>query len=694
MTDITCIDNDKRNGLQIYKRPMPTSSGNPEETVFFGIIWTDKAKLTKEIHNLYQEVTEPDQANIAGQEEIFFEKSLQKINILLQRHEKENKNDFNLLFGLKCKNKILFSQKGKIFSLLIDRKTANNIVVSPLSGLLNKSEEDRFFPHFAAGNLNFHQSVFFSTDNVSTYFTPVRLATLLFSSGNALWQIRDSVAKLDPNLPFGALHLLHKEKEQAAERSLSSIKDLNATAAQTEKILTPPILPNFSPMFKNTGGILVKKIGALAGWLIGIFKKSSPSVRAQTGQYSSLAAKNIRYGFVFVLLKTRQGLLYLVSHRPSSLISLLIAKFNNLQLGAKILTIAFVTLVFLFIQSMAYLSHTTGSRGQQKMLTDTVAEVQNHLTQVNAALIYGDENKARTFLEAAQKAFDVIKQNPRFKNQEQKNQLTGEIKKYGDTLRKLYVLQTQTLFEFSDQKEPEGMTLLGADLYLLSDNSLLKLDRSKKILDVIYQNLSLNFKYLATDADKKSLLLFDPDKGAVIEYVPANKSSNEIKLPAMGQIINVDIYGRRVYVLGGNPLSLYRLAKSDKEFVSAAWLKEKVDLSGGASLAVDGDLYVLKNSGELLKLQSGRKKDFSLTGIKPALGVSNKIFTDENSDYLYVWETQNQRLAVFDKKGRLAAQYQAPEAGAIKDFAVEEKTKKVFLLTDKGVFEAGLNNLK
>lgn len=694
MTDITCIDNDKRDGLQIFMRPMPVNSGNPEETVFFGIIWTDKTKTSKEIHNLYQEVTEPDQANIAGQEEVFFEQALQKINTLLQSYDKEEKEEFNLLFGLKCKNKILFSQKGKIFSLLIDRKSANNIVASPLAGLLNKSEEDRFFPHFAAGNLSFHQSIFFSTDNISTYFTPVRLATLLFSSGNALWQIRDSVAKLDPNLPFGAFHMLYKEKGQNTERSLSSIQNLNATAAQTEKILTPPILPNLSPVLKNTGNLLIKKFGALAGLTINAFKKSSPPVRARLKRTSLHLGKNARHGLVWLLIKTKQGFLYLMSHKPSSVISRLIDKFNNLHFRAKIVTIALVTLIFLFLQSMIYLQYTSGSRNQQKIIGDAVTEIQNDLTQVNAALIYRDEAKARSFLASAQSAFDALTQNSRFKDEKQKNQFVDEMKKYDDTLRHLYVLQTNPVVEFTNQKEPENLVLLGNNLYLLSDNSLLKLDTAKKTLDVVYQNLSLNFKYLAANTDSKSLILFDPDKNMAIEYFPAKNSSDQIKLPAIGQINNMDVYGKRVYVLAGNPLSIYRLTKNGEEFTSATWLKEKVDLSNGVSLAVDGDLYVLKNTGELTKLQSGRKKDFSLTGIEPPLGTSDKILTDENDDYLYVWETQNQRLAVFNKKGTLLAQYQAPEAGVVQDFSIDEKNKKVFLLTDKGVFEAGLVNLK
>ena len=72
--------------------------------------------------------------------------------------------------------------------------------------------------------------------------------------------------------------------------------------------------------------------------------------------------------------------------------------------------------------------------------------------------------------------------------------------------------------------------------------------------------------------------------------------------------------------------------------------------------------------------------------IDPALVSPTKIKTTLESKYLYVLDPPSRRLIVLDKEGRLINQYTSDQFGDLKDFAVAEAEKKMYLLNGSSVF--------
>jgi hypothetical protein len=677
--EVTCINNNKRKGLQVFLEEI--KRGPEAETIsFFGIIWDEKEKLAKTIETLFKEAISQDWIKIKDNPEKIFENALQKLNSLLFPYLKQ-KNNLNLLFGLKDKNNVFFTFHGKIFSLFIDRRGRDELIVSPLQNLL-ESEEKLIFSKFISGTLNFHQSLFFSTDNISSYFTPLRLGTLLFSSSNALWQLKDSLAKLQPSLPFAALHIFYKKEPEITP--LSSIQELTKTENQTEQIISPPLWPNLAPFWKKILNQGRNFISTILKKLMTILPKISQKISQQWQKIKSSKKQIMISPFSWTklkLIKFREQ----ITSQTKNFFNHLIESFNGWPFRYKILSFLFLILLFFFFQSLLYLNQTETRRREDKLLNEQIAILEKNITEAKASLIYGNEEEAQISYQKIKDSFTALSQNPRLKTKI-KEELQKEINQLGQIIRREIILTPQTLFEFGNQKKPSAISLLDGDIYLLSDNSLLKLNKDKKALQVIYQNLSFNFEKFVTDNERKIIILTTKDR--VIELNPKNLQTTE-RIISLNNLESLASYNHRLYLLFGNPKTINRLTPTNNGFVSTVWLREKINLQSSLSLTVDGDIYLLFQNGEVIKLTQGYKKDFTLSTIDPPFISPSKILTYPKSNYLYLLETH--RIVVFDKKGKLINQYLIENLGNLTDFAVDEPNKKLYLLTDKGVFEAGLN---
>ena len=74
------------------------------------------------------------------------------------------------------------------------------------------------------------------------------------------------------------------------------------------------------------------------------------------------------------------------------------------------------------------------------------------------------------------------------------------------------------------------------------------------------------------------------------------------------------------------------------------WIKtEGIDLEDSVSLSIDGDVFVLKSNGEILKFAKGEEIEFT-TKIDPALENPNDVWTYNDVNKIYVFEQTNKRI--------------------------------------------------
>ncbi|MBM2820401.1 MAG: hypothetical protein HW405_161 [Candidatus Berkelbacteria bacterium] len=155
-------------------------------------------------------------------------------------------------------------------------------------------------------------------------------------------------------------------------------------------------------------------------------------------------------------------------------------------------------------------------------------------------------------------------------------------------------------------------------------------------------------------------------------------------------------YVGSLYLLDGIVGQIYKHSSNNTEFQKGEEYIStvNVNLRQSNSLAVDGNIYVLKNDGQIIKIQKSKKQDFSLKNIpSPYSTIAKpiKIFTDSDTPSIYVLDGDQKRILEFDKEGQFIHQYALPdEFNKITDFVVSQKARKIWVLNDKSIYELSI----
>jgi hypothetical protein len=142
-----------------------------------------------------------------------------------------------------------------------------------------------------------------------------------------------------------------------------------------------------------------------------------------------------------------------------------------------------------------------------------------------------------------------------------------------------------------------------------------------------------------------------------------------------------------IYVLDKGNNQIYKFASgtfAKSNYLSAS---SSADLADTNAMAIDGSVYVLSKDGSIQKFLRGASQPFSITGLSQPLSNPTKIYTNSDSDNLYVLDNGNSRIVVFDKNGKYITEYSSSVIKNAKDFEVVEKDKKVYVLSGGKAYE-------
>jgi hypothetical protein len=250
------------------------------------------------------------------------------------------------------------------------------------------------------------------------------------------------------------------------------------------------------------------------------------------------------------------------------------------------------------------------------------------------------------------------------------------------------------------------LTLLRSDLQgnylkLTSDQGLVVLDTkasrlvlvdpSKKKGEVVAGQDNLGIaRAVATYPSKVEVV---SDKGVV--ECSQTGSACAVKLPVdekIAGLVDLGMYGGNIYLL--DRVSLWRYQVGESGFGSAQkWLadSEQPDFSNAQTMTIDGSIWVGKAGGMVEKYVRGVKDNFVLQDLDQPLGQKIGLYTDEDSDKLYIWDGDNGRIVVVTKAtGIFDSQYKLSQIQETTSFVVDEKAGVLYLLTGSKIWGAKL----
>ncbi|MGE0060144.1 MAG: hypothetical protein AB7T32_19350, partial [Dehalococcoidia bacterium] len=141
--------------------------------------------------------------------------------------------------------------------------------------------------------------------------------------------------------------------------------------------------------------------------------------------------------------------------------------------------------------------------------------------------------------------------------------------------------------------------------------------------------------------------LFAIRPGSLPEPLPLRRTNT------WSSVAGIAAYDSNLYVLDptGNKVHRYLTAASGFDSEPESILSGQVDLKDAVSLEVDGDIYILKRTGSVLRFSQGVAADFKLGGIDRGLTGPNAMEVVSPTSEVFISDAGNKRVVVAGKDG-------------------------------------------
>jgi len=255
--------------------------------------------------------------------------------------------------------------------------------------------------------------------------------------------------------------------------------------------------------------------------------------------------------------------------------------------------------------------------------------------------------------------------------------------------------------------EPE----LFVDLSLLSDGfqatSLKESDENLFVFDrdgerIVRVNISTKRSEVVAGPDQidsaKDIAVF-VDNVYVLEDDAVVKVGEEkesvIDADWSGEVL-INSYSGNIYVLEKGAGKIWRYPGIEEGFASGSnWFSEGVepDLTKINSWTIDGTMWLLNNSGRIIRYSLGNQVAFEVQQVEFGLEKTKDIFTNEEQEYLYLLDSENERVVVITKEGEYKAQYKNSNIKNAEEIVVSEKEGRLILLSENKLFSIDLKHL-
>jgi hypothetical protein len=115
----------------------------------------------------------------------------------------------------------------------------------------------------------------------------------------------------------------------------------------------------------------------------------------------------------------------------------------------------------------------------------------------------------------------------------------------------------------------------------------------------------------------------------------------------------------------------------------------RASTSGAASLAVNGDIYLLNEEGRIRRFSAGQEVPFEMEGIDRPLTSPASLLPLADGGLLVV-DRGNKRVVLFTPDGRFQRQYVSNQLMDPQAVAVDEVAARLYVLNGDSLFVAGL----
>src|SRR3989339_160329 len=661
--------------------------------------------------------------------------------------------NFNFVIGVQKEKQLVFTNLGRMIALMIHNGKIID-VLDTAQKKAQEINPVKIFSNVVCGELTPESVIFFATESILDYLSKEKIKRIIAhqTPAEAGQELYNLLADDTTNTNFAALILtkekkaltqnktvtaLHRpalphENQDKAQIPNDSMHQLLGKESQTAELLTASIWPsvkkgvkqNLQKIFQKNKP-LVSPTSALHPLEPAKTGATSAQPSSPTGQIVLLVLKKIGHALLLLLSLLKRGLteiyrmikraFFKKSYSSASARGRYSNRINNFSLGArigkalqwfkslslvqKIFFIVAIVLLLIFAQMVINKGDKKSTPQEEKSYNEQMTAVDTKTNEGKAAVLY-DQTAARKLLIEAR---DLLNQIPKDSTayQDRGEALQTTISNQLKQVNKVITLENpQSLLNYNSVNPNVAVShlvLLGASMYAFDSNntSVYRGNLEDKSTSITISKPGQGEKFQAVTKASPGTAVAKLNNNSFVVFNPVTENLTPLDLQYAEDKYNIadlKIFGTRLYTLDPKTNDIYKHTKTNDTFsAGVGWVNGDISLENTISMAIDGSIYVLKDNGNVLRLDAGIKdNDFALEEIDPALTHATKIYTDENTKNLYMLDPENKRVAVFTKEGKLTAQYTSENFGDLRDMVVDEANKHMYLLNNTELYEVEL----
>ena len=238
-----------------------------------------------------------------------------------------------------------------------------------------------------------------------------------------------------------------------------------------------------------------------------------------------------------------------------------------------------------------------------------------------------------------------------------------------------------------------GLVNLDGNFFVYEYNTLYEI-----ILDKVLEPRQIDDTEIVLSAaamDDQDAIVFLTQSGRVMEYFEGQFGFVNTDDQAWKSGVDWAAYGKYIYVLSPENNQIYKYARLRSKYSSGSEYNGDADLNGAISIAIDGNIYVLKEGGSIVKLYKGKQQPFRVDDLAVDLSDTTDLFTTTELDNLYLLDPVNKRVVILEKEdsrgvSRYYGQVVFEDLENIKGIYVEKSEEKLFVLTNQEIYRVDI----
>ncbi len=366
----------------------------------------------------------------------------------------------------------------------------------------------------------------------------------------------------------------------------------------------------------------------------------------------------------------------------------------------KLIRIFLASLILLLLIGISWWWYTQQATAKQDQIRQELVPAEELMEQArqqadqNIIAARDQTASALELITAKQKAYE----NDRVAQKVIEEYLSQANQFYEEISGKIEVSQLEIFFDIN-QISPNFLTSLAS----LNQDELYLFDRGQNILLSFNINskqtnsLNLDEEQTVQDIIASEDKIYILNQGLLEINLPLNPDNPPTQLKEEGdsdrEAIMIEFFEGYLYVFNPEQRNIYRyVVREDDLSEPIGWLtnKQGLDFATVTSFAVDGQIWLADKDGTIWKYEKGEPLSFEVSGLEKPLGESIQLYTNQNTEYLYVLEPSLERLLVLSKEGELIKQISSPTLASTTNFVIDEQTQRAFMISGSIIYTINL----